>query len=445
MTSEIPSGAGRRAKTGTRTEADTIVAIATPSGAGAVGIVRLSGPASGRILAELTGRLPKPRSATVLGVGDGTGRLLDRGLVLYFPAPNSYTGEDVVELHLHGGPRLLELVLEACQRHGARLAEPGEFTRRAFLNGKLDLVAAEAVADLIAAESAGEVYVAARQLEGRFRAVVEEAKGALLEVLSGLFAAADYPDDVAFEAQAIWPKLEAVRRHLAAVLEDGRRGRVVREGVEVVLAVPPNAGKSSLFNALVGYERAIVTAIPGTTRDTVREVLERGGIRFRFVDTAGLRHAEDPVEAEGVRRTREAVETADMVLWVAEATARDPEVAEEVRRRPHLVVAQKGDLVAKPPPWAEVVVSAKEGWGVEELWARLLAAFPRPGDVPTTNQRHLALLREAEALLRFRGDEPLDVVLSAVEAALDALMRLTGEAASEAILAEIFSRFCLGK
>lgn len=434
-----------------RERPDTIAAIATPPGTGGVGIVRVSGPLATVIGRRLAGVLGPPRQMVLRPIYGSAGQLLDRGLVVWFNGPRSFTGEDVVEFHVHGGRKLLEAVLHACLVAGARLAEPGEFTRRAFVAGRMTLVEAEAVADLIEAESEAALRLAAQQLAGRFVVAVERWRTMLLEAVAGLFAAIDYPDEIDAlpEARSALAVYERICRELDEAIEAGRAGRAIREGIQVVLAGPPNAGKSSLFNALVGYPRAIVTEVPGTTRDTIEETLDVDGLRLCLIDTAGWRQTEDPVEAIGVARGEAAIREADVVLWIEEATGQGPaeDASARLAGRPVIRVAQKGDLIepGNEPDWADVVVSARTGEGLERLKAAIVERFPRPDDVPTANVRHLdALIRAAEAL-RVGGDAPVDVLAQAGEAALWALGEITGESVHESVLDQVFSRFCLGK
>jgi tRNA modification GTPase len=410
--------------------------------------VRLSGPGAGRVGETLAGPLPKPRRASYRTIRDASGEILDRGLVLYFPAPGSLTGEDVVELQLHGGPRLVEQVLAECVALGAAPARPGEFSQRAFENGRLDLVEAEAIADLVEAESEAALRLAARQLTGRFRSLLSGWRQELLAIVAELFAAIDYPDEVddPHLVERALGGYKGLAAEMAAVVEGGGQARAVREGVNVVLVGRPNVGKSSLFNALVGYERAIVTEVPGTTRDTIEEVLEYRGLSFRLTDTAGLRETSDAVEAKGVERTHDSLARADVVLVVEERGGTPPEVP----ILPHQVVirvAQKADLwPGVQPGWADVVVSAVSGEGLEALKQRLRAGFPDPRDIATANARHLAALRRALAALEAVDDAaPAEVLAQAGEEALAAIGEITGESASAAVVDEVFSRFCLGK
>ncbi len=303
----------------------TIVARATPAGRGGVAVIRISGPAVRHLAIELIGELPRPRHATLAGFHDEAGEALDLGLALFFPAPQSLTGEDVLELHAHGGPVVVDLLLERVLALGARLARPGEFTERAFLNDKLDLTQAEAIADLIDAESRAGARAAQRSLRGDFSAAVLALNEQVTELRTWVEAAIDFPDeDIDFlDSDELHGRLESVDAAFCELAETTRQGCLVRDGIRVVIAGPPNAGKSSLLNALAGYDAAIVTAQPGTTRDLIREHIQIDGLPVHLVDTAGLREAGDLIEQEGVRRARAEIAGADHALVVFDTTAQD--------------------------------------------------------------------------------------------------------------------------
>ena len=327
---------------------ETICAIATPPGQGGVGIVRISGTDLGALAERVLNGLPPPRSARLVSVFDAAGEVIDRGLALYFPAPHSFTGEHVLELQLHGSPVVLELVLRACVAAGARRAGPGEFSQRAFLNDKLDLAQAEAVADLIAAGSEQQARAASRSLAGVFSEQVHALAESLIELRVYVEAALDFPDEeIDFLADGdVLGRLQARIEHCESLQDRARAGRLLNDGLRVAIVGKPNAGKSSLFNALVRRDAAIVTEIPGTTRDVVRETIHLAGVPVTLADTAGLRESSDPVEREGVKRARAELAEADLVLWVVDLT--DPDPGEAPRTAvPVIRVENKVDLA--PP------------------------------------------------------------------------------------------------
>ena len=442
---------------------DTIAAPATPPGTGGVAIVRVSGPGVARVAGAVAGGLPAPRRAVLRRFRDAAGEVVDTGLVLYFPGPHSFTGEDVLELHGHGGPVVTDLVLGAVLAAGARPARPGEFTERAFLNGRLDLAQAEAVADLIEAGSAQAARSALRSLEGALSRRLEGLAAGLTELRAWVEAALDFAEEeIDFLAEGeVARRTGALLADLARVEAEAAAGRVLHEGLTVVLAGAPNAGKSSLLNALAGRETAIVTHLPGTTRDVLREHLQIDGLPLHLVDTAGLREAADAIEAEGVRRARRELEAADRALVVVD-DAVDPDVPGEVRRclPPELaltVVHNKIDLTGRDPGLEErggvahLWLSARTGAGLDRLREHLKAAA---GYVPgaglfSARRRHL------EALARARGHLESAQAAAAAGAgellaedlrlAQQALGEITGEVTPDDLLGEIFSRFCIGK
>lgn len=445
---------------------DTIVAVATPRGRGAIGMVRLSGAASADILARLTGRsraLP-PRVATLCRI-DG----LDEAVVTFFQAPASFTGEDVVEISTHGSPVILDALVASAIAHGARHAQPGEFTLRAVLNGRMDLVQAEAVSDLIQSGTRLQAAMAFDQLDGTLTARIRAIEQGLFELQALLEASLDFPDEGYrfIETAAVSERIDALRGDVDHLLSHGRAGRVIREGARVVLAGRRNAGKSTLFNRLVGFDRAIVSDVEGTTRDMVSEDVDVDGLLVRFVDTAGLGAPADTVEAEGMRRARGASAAADLTVVVLDGSRamtddeRTLVVAIEPSRR--VVVVNKCDLdragtsdpeVQDDVPSDAVSISARDGTGVLALKAAILTRLcggETPRERPTvSNARHVALLVEAAAgLVRARtacdGGAPEEFVLVELGAAATALQQITGARSSEAMLAEIFSRFCIGK
>ena len=402
---------------------------------------------------------------------DAEGRVIDQGLAVRFPGPRSYTGEDSAEFHCHGSPVVLRELLSALFAAGARQAKAGEFTRRAFLNGQLDLTQAEAVIDLIDAETAAAARNAAAQLDGGLRRVLEPIQDALLDITSRFYAVVDYPDE---DIEDIRPEqvaeaLSSAEAQLTALLATCQRGKVLKSGVRTAIVGRPNAGKSSLLNALAGYERAIVTDIPGTTRDTVEESVLCGGVLLRLIDTAGIRDTADIVEQKGVERSRKALGSADLVLAVVDGslplTAEDLEVLRLAAESPRwIAVFSKCDLwdtrarsvgiVGSPAPAASVTLSSVTGEGLDELEAAVAALFPagdpkEAGSLLTDQRQEEAVRRARDAVRRAQdalnsGLTP-DAVLTDAEEALDALGELTGRTAKEEIVSRIFSRFCVGK
>lgn len=441
---------------------DTIAAIATAAGSGGVGIVRLSGPQSRGIAETLCARVLTPRHAHYARFCDADGATLDDGIALYFAAPASYTGEDVVELQAHGSPAVLQMLLARCVELGARRARPGEFSERAFLEGRLDLAQAEAVADLIAASDARAARAARRALDGEFSRRVEAIADALLAVRVHVEAAIDFADeplDTLGGAQ-LRTRLDALTADLDALLHAAERGRRLRDGLHAVIVGPPNAGKSSLLNALAGFERAIVTDIAGTTRDLLQEAVRIDGVELTLVDTAGLREGGDAIEREGMRRARGELERADLAIVVLDA--RDPAsgaaaVADAIAPVPRrLWVHNKADLLERAPLGDGdgcVSVSARTGLGLDALHAHLRALAV--GDAPagdgafTARARHVeALQRAGAALAEARGQlqfEMLDLAAESLRHAHDALGEITGRVRADDLLGHIFASFCIGK
>lgn len=444
-------------------DADTIAAIATAPGRGGVGVVRVSGPLAGAVAEGVIGRTPAPRRAELVTFRGADGAPLDQGLALYFPAPHSFTGQNILELHGHGGPAVLGLLLQRCLDLGARLAEPGEFTKRAFLAGKLDLAQAESVADLIEASSAEGALSAARSLVGEFSREIHGLVEGLVGVRMHVEACVDFPEEDIDPADraAIAEKVGALRQQLAVLLGKAGQGAVLRDGLTVALIGRPNVGKSSLLNRLAEEDVAIVTAIAGTTRDQVRASILIQGVPIHLIDTAGLRETDDPVERIGISRTWQAVAQAGAVLLLAEAgeMVGEPE-AEILSKLPsHLPVAwvyNKIDLHGERPgvrqegQQASFRLSALTGEGVEALKAWLLnIAGWKPGGegVFMARARHLSALREAnlhldQAALAHRQFE---LLAEELRLAQNALSKITGEFTADDLLGEIFSRFCIGK
>jgi tRNA modification GTPase len=432
---------------------DTIAAIATPAGRGGIGVVRVSGPGVPAISSRILGSLPAPRQALFGRFRDAHGESIDEGLALYFPAPHSYTGEAVLELQGHGGPLVMQTVLRACLDAGARLAEPGEFTRRAFLEGKLDLAQAEAVADLIDASSQEAARAALRSLSGEFSAAISRLSEQLVELRALTEAMLDFPEEEvdAVHREAASTRLAAAARSLEEVLAKSREGSLLRSGIHVVLAGRPNVGKSSLLNRLAGEERAIVTPIAGTTRDALREPIQIQGVPLTLVDTAGLREASGAIERLGMERTQRELGQADLVLLVEEAGKPAPPLPGLTSQVQRIVVYNKLDLAAQfKAPAGAVAVSAKTGQGLEELRAAILAAagWSSTGEsVFLARERHLRALQKARGHLDAARGELARWEFFAEELRLahTALGAITGEYTADDLLGEIFSRFCIGK
>ena len=450
---------------------DTIVAIATPPGRGGIGVVRLSGPAAPQVTAALVSRQAplEPRRATftrVRSVHLPSCGAVDTVVVTLFPAPRSYTGQDVVEISAHGSPVVLRGIVRAAIDAGARLAQPGEFTLRAFLGGKLDLIQAEAVADLIAAATPLQARAAFDQLEGTLTRKIADLDAELFDLIARLEASLDFPDEGYHfvEPSEIAQRIDAVVERLRALLGDARRGRVIREGATVVIAGRPNVGKSSLFNALTGFDRAIVTDVPGTTRDLVTEPLDIAGIAVTLVDTAGARETLDVVEREGVSRASQARAIADLVLVVIDGsealTDDDQLLLEQTAGHRRIVVANKADRPAAAGAAPLLIsgalpMSATRGDGLEELRraiAHELTGEESLHDSPDiSNTRHVTLLEEALAHLEAARDAagaertPEEFLLSDLQAARARFDEVVGVRTSEDVLRHIFEKFCIGK
>jgi tRNA modification GTPase len=439
----------------------TIVAPATPPGTGGVAIVRLSGSGAAAIGTAMLGSLPPPREARYRVFRSAAGERLDEGLALFLPGPGTFTGEDVLELHGHGSPLLVSLLVGAAIELGARQAEPGEFSKRAFLNGRIDLAQAEAIADLIAAGSAQAARAALRSLHGEFSTAVHALVEALTTTRLYVEAAIDFPEEeIDFLSDAeLSARLADCEARFEALGRDARRGRLLRDGYQVVLVGRPNAGKSSLMNRLSGEDTAIVTEVAGTTRDILRETLDIDGLLVELVDTAGLRDDPDRVEEEGIRRAREALAKADACLWVQDASSDAAEPDEPVPPSARLtIVRNKIDLTGEaagisPGDPPVVAVSAATGAGLEEL-RQHLKAEAGAGDlgegVYTARRRHLDAIRRAEEHF-LAGREALETAAAGellaeeLREAQDALGEITGEFTPDDLLGRIFSEFCIGK
>ena len=442
---------------------DSIAAIATAPGRGGIGVVRVSGPALAGLAHSLTGKNLVPRVATLAQFLAVDQQVIDQGIALYFPAPHSFTGEDVLELQGHGGPVVMQVLLRRCLELGARLAEPGEFSRRALLNDKLDLAQAESVADLIEASTEVAARAAMRSLRGEFSQTIHSLVDRLVELRALVEATLDFPEeevDFLQEANARG-RLLAITREIDTLRTQSRRGSLLRTGLNVVLAGRPNAGKSSLLNCLAGHDRAIVTDIPGTTRDALRETIQIEGIPLHVVDTAGLRETGDAVERLGIERTWQEVRQADVVVWLRDCQDRchveDEAIAAELPTGvPQVMVWNKIDLIkgspgrvdANPP---EISLSAKTGAGVSLLTAELLriAGWQQGAGetVVLARERHLQALSKAaeHVAIASQCGWQLDLFAEELRLAQSALSEITGEFTADDLLGQIFSRFCIGK
>ncbi|MDH3589079.1 MAG: tRNA uridine-5-carboxymethylaminomethyl(34) synthesis GTPase MnmE [Gammaproteobacteria bacterium] len=450
-----------------RHSADTIAAIATPPGRGGVGIVRVSGPGAGQIGVGVLHRLPAPRRAVLATFLDGASGAIDEGIALWMPGPDSYTGEDVLELHGHGGTVVMDLILQRTLALGARPARPGEFSERAFLNDRLDLTQAEAIADLIDCGSVDAARAAARSLVGELSQRVHALTAAITELRIYVEAAIDFPEEESdFLADAqVSQRLQAIEEMFAELFASTRQGSLLREGMTVVIAGAPNAGKSSLLNRLAGYDAAIVTDVPGTTRDVLREHIDLHGMPLHVIDTAGLRHSEDRVEQEGVRRARNEMAGADRVLLIVDATTDALPSGPLPDGVPVTVVYNKIDLldssrldegkmpVRETTATPAIQISAKTGAGLDELREHLEACVGYVAGetgVLMARRRHLDALEHAsqhvkagrDQLARSKAGELLAEELRLAQLALG---EITGEVSSDDLLGRIFSSFCIGK
>jgi tRNA modification GTPase len=438
---------------------DTIVAAATPPGIGGIGIVRVSGGQTEFIARTLLGSLPEPRTATYRKFRNRDGQNLDAGIALYFPAPASFTGEPVLELHGHGGPLVISHIVAAIVELGARQAEPGEFSQRAFLNDKLDLVQAEAIVDLINAGTSQAARAALRSLSGAFSTAVEALAEQLIRLRLHVEAAIDFPEEEIdfLSDKRLQQRLVECADTFVLLQEQAKQGRVLRDGFQVVIVGKPNAGKSSLLNLLSGQDAAIVTEIAGTTRDILREQIDIDGLSVELVDTAGLREDPDRIEREGIRRARNALRSADAVLWIKDATEPGPGKIEEPLPDgvPVVVVMNKIDLCDAQDARAEgaIQLSAKTGQGLGHLRQRIreLAGYENQGEGAfTARKRHLQALEKAAkhfdtgqiALQEARAGE---LLAEELRLSHQALGEITGAVSSDDLLGRIFSEFCIGK
>ena len=444
------------------TPAETIVALATPPGTGGVGVVRMSGGQVERIARAMLGSLPEPRVATYATFRDARGEPVDTGLALYFPGPASFTGESVVELQGHGGPLVLSMLVEAAVELGARRAEPGEFTKRAFLNDKIDLAQAEAIADLIESGTAQAARAALRSLSGAFSDAVNSLVDQLTGIRMYVEAAIDFPEEeIDFLGdEELGERLSSCSAAFESLLSQAAVGRVMRDGYQVVIVGKPNAGKSSLMNRLSGEETAIVTELAGTTRDVLRERINLDGLAVELVDTAGLRDNPDRIEEEGIRRARKAMAEADAVLWIQDATEAVPEQIEEpvpdgipvtiVRNKIDLSGERAGTVDGKRPV---VLLSARTGEGLDALRERIreLAGFRDLGEGAfTARRRHVEALRDAHRHFQagraaLRDAHAGELLAEELRLSQQALGTITGEFTADDLLGRIFSEFCIGK
>ena len=442
-------------------QTDTIAAIATAPGRGGVGVIRISGHGLLAFAQAICGKLPAPRLATLAGFKDAEGEVIDSGLVLFFPGPHSFTGEDVIELQGHGGPAVLQRLLKRCVELGARLAEPGEFTKRAFLNEKLDLAQAESVADLIEASSEEAARSAMRSLSGAFSQQVNGLVEGLINLRMLVEATLDFPEeDIDFlEAADAAGKLRTLQQQLLQLQQAAGQGKLLRDGMNVVLVGQPNVGKSSLMNQLAGDDIAIVTDVAGTTRDTLRELIHLDGIPLHLIDTAGLRDTVDTVEKIGIERTWAAVNKADLILLLVDArtgmTLDDDAILHKLPAVPKLTVHNKIDLCGEAAgeeqlgaDW-HVKLSAKQGEGIGLLKRRLLqlAGWQANEGVFMARERHLLAIKEAALHLQLasQAGHQIEFLAEELRLAQQHLSSITGEFTADDLLGEIFSRFCIGK
>jgi tRNA modification GTPase len=441
---------------------EAIAAISTPAGRGGIGVVRVSGRGARDVAIAVAGRLPEPRRAALCDFRASSGELIDRGIALFFPAPHSYTGEDVLELQGHGGPLVMQQLLARCVEAGARLAEPGEFTLRAYLNERLDLAQAESVADLIDAASVEAARSAARSLAGDFSRRISAIAQAMLDLRMHVEACIDFPEEEIDpeDRAALEAKRASIARELDELLATAKQGAVLREGLTVVLAGRPNVGKSSLLNRLAGEDLAIVTPVPGTTRDYVRATIAIEGVPIHLIDTAGLRETDDPVERIGIERTWRAIESAGAALVIESAVeAQAPDEAALSRfpaGQPRARVVNKIDLAPGAAPHGGVAgetvlkVSARTGEGVEALrrWLLDVAGWKPHGEgVFMARERHLHALVEAADHVLSAGihGQAFDLMAEEMRLAHAALGRIVGEVSADDLLGTIFARFCIGK
>lgn len=447
---------------------ETIAALATAGGQAGIGIIRISGPLAPAIAKTLLGVLPEPRYAHYGQFRDENNQIIDEGLVLYFPAPNSFTGEDVVEFQGHGGQIILECLLQRIIRCGARLARPGEFSERAFLNNKLDLAQAEAIADLISAHSEQAARSAMRSLQGEFSEAVHDLVKKLIALRMFVEAAIDFPEEEIdfLSDRRITEQLSQITLQLETLTFQAKQGMILRDGIKLALAGSPNVGKSSLLNKLTGTETAIVTSIPGTTRDLLQAEIIIQGVRFQLVDTAGMRESQDVVEIEGIRRAEEAIKQADLLMLVVDHSSRNDHddkfsaMIQSFSERGRLIIVRnKIDLTRDTPSLIQqdgnisVMISAKNGLGIDLIHEALLKVVGYQSESEGTfsaRSRHLRALEKAENHLKI-GTEQLssfhagELLAEELRLAQNSLSEITGEFRADDLLGKIFSTFCIGK
>ncbi|RLA18640.1 MAG: tRNA uridine-5-carboxymethylaminomethyl(34) synthesis GTPase MnmE [Gammaproteobacteria bacterium] len=444
---------------------DTIAAIATPSGKGGVAIVRVSGPASLDIAQQLLGRKPKKRLAHYLPFIDIDGSIIDTGIALFFQSPNSFTGEDILELQGHGGPVVMDMLLKRVLVAGARLAAPGEFTERAYLNNKIDLAQAEAVADLIESSTEQAAKSAQRSLQGLFSSQIHKLVEELIKIRLYIEAAIDFVDEeIDFLADGvIETRIQQLIKQLELIQHSAKQGALLRDGMTVVIAGRPNAGKSSLLNALAGYEAAIVAEVEGTTRDVLRERIQIDGMPLHIIDTAGLRESSDRVEQEGIRRAHEEIKKADRILLIIDDREHEEKLDDLLTTLPQKIkitrIYNKTDLtgraveIKETVSGTEIALSAKNGDGMAELHNHLKACMgfeSGTDDVFIARRRHLDAIKRAdvavkESLIQLKEFKAGELAAEELKLAQDALSEITGEFSSDDLLGRIFSSFCIGK
>ena len=445
---------------------DTITVLATPPGRGGIGVIRVSGPLSSQVAQAILGKIPQPRMAEYLPFKDASGNTIDVGLALYFNGPHSFTGEDVLELQGHGGPVVMDLLLKTVLALGVRMARPGEFSEQAFLNDKLDLAQAEAIADLIESASEQAARSALRSLQGEFSKRIHQLVESLIQLRMYVESAIDFPEEEIdfLQDSQVKDQLANIITQLQRTLSEARQGQLLREGMTVVIAGKPNAGKSTLLNQLTGRESAIVTEIPGTTRDVLREHIQIDGLPLHIIDTAGLREGADRVEQEGIRRAWQEITQADQILYVVDASqhehiAEDPLLQKLEKAGPGLtIIYNKVDLLEKSPEYKseqnkQLSLSAKTGEGLLELreYLKSCVGYQNIGDGSfMARQRHLEALRAALSHT-LQGQQQLDLynagelLAEELRQAQQHLVQITGEFSADDLLGKIFASFCIGK
>ena len=447
--------------------ADIIAAIATPPGRGGVGVVRVSGKDLQQIIQEILGLFPKSRHASLINFKDENGLIIDQGIAVFYPSPHSYTGEDVLELQGHGGPAVMDMLLSRCLSLGARLAQPGEFTLRAFLNNKLDLAQAESVADIIDASTGEAVRCAMRSLQGEFSAAIHTLTQSIIDLRMLIEATLDFPEEETsfLRHPDIYCRLENIKSELGGIISAARQGSLLREGIQVVLVGQPNVGKSSLMNKLAKEEVAIVTATPGTTRDAIRETIQMDGVPIHLIDTAGLRETDDEIEKIGIARAWAAIEKGGLVLLLTDCryglTSEDQGILDKLPAGVPLIhISNKIDLLKKLPCASDkkerIYLSAKTGIGIEQLRQRLLEIVGWKSGSSTNEglfmarRRHLRALSDTNKHLEdackiTKQEIRAELLAEELRLAQLALSSITGEFSADDLLGEIFSRFCIGK